>query len=172
MSQLKKIYLRYDSNQEYTKRKSKLEVTYASSSTISNENYIELKKQFRDYLSTEISEDLVEVTSNLKELFKDFDEKELVISIEGEKTYQIVEYREGKMEYSNFSIKDWDDFVSVIDSNRSININYKKYRKRLSDEDTISGISNEINNMMNKVLDLRNLEKKEENVNTKMLMQQ
>ena len=40
----RRIYLRYDSNHEHTKRKTHLEVTYTSNNIISNENYTELKK--------------------------------------------------------------------------------------------------------------------------------
>ena len=157
----RRIYFRYDSNHEHTKRKTHLEVTYTSNNIISNENYTELKKQFRKFLNDEASEDLVEVTSNLKEMFKDFEEKELAVCIDGDNSYQVVEYRDGIMEYGNYSIKDWDDLVSVADSNRSISINYKKNRKRISSKESIEVINEEINYMMNKILELRKMEKKE-----------
>ena len=165
----KRIYLRYDTQKENRKKNLKIEVIYLSKDSISEDNYKILCKQFKDYLNSLENGDIVEVTSSIKNMLKDFDESKLEINISDDNKYQTVEYVDGYMDFCHLSYKDWDDIVSVIDSKRVIDVHYKKFRKHFNSDETISNISEELLEMMNKVYELRKMEKKKENIKIKKL---
>ena len=156
----KKVCFYYDSNS-----KSKLEnilgviVNFYSEDIISEEEYKKLYNDFNEYLSYDKSYDIVEVTSKIKEIFKGLNENKLEISIKMKDYVQKVTYINGKITESLFSIVCWNDLIEVKTHYDDISINFKKENF----EFTKGKIHTKIDYFIDKLLNLKKLEKKEKN---------
>lgn len=166
---LRKFYIRYDSHKEIKKENSVVEVLYVSDDEISHDNYKIVHKDFCDYLNSDKTNDVISIVTHIKDMLKDFDEKKLIVEINAKGNYQYVSYENGIMDYCHLSKKVFDDIVSVANTPKGVNINYKKYEKHIQDEESIKSINNEINELMIKICKLRKLEKNKENEKTKKL---
>ena len=151
----------YDENKR-TETSSNIRVDYVNLATLTLDEKKALKKIFNDYLTNNRSDDIVEVATNIKEMFKCLDghEYRLGILIEKEEIIQEVEYLNGLIDSYCFSIKEWDDKLLVQGTYKGTNIQYKKNGQYIHSYEDIVHINNELSIIFNTILKLHALEEK------------
>ena len=153
----RKIALKYIED-DYNEKGTMIEVKYTSKDEVRHEDFKIIRNNLYDYLNNNSSNDIVEITANIKEMLKDFKERELNIIINNEEHYQQVTYLYGKLDFCHLTTYVYDDIVSVKTSSIGTKINYKKHGKYIYDEESIKDINDEINELLNRVYELRKLD--------------
>lgn len=146
-------------------------VDFISHTDISSIEKLRLKVALNEYLRKDRSDDIVEVTENIKGILKDLPETRLYISIESPHGdyIQEVTYINGSLDKCRFAKKDWDDILVVSNDYEGTRIQYKKRQQYIINDKDIAAIQNEIDIFMEKMSKLYGLEKKEEQHKTRVM---
>ncbi len=139
-----------------------IDVNYISSTPIDKEEYKRLHSVLDQYFVNDSCEDIVAIVMQIKQLFVDYDEKRLMVSLRNNDFFQRVEYIDGFVDSCYLSSTNWDDAISVSFDHKGTDIRYKKDRQYVESFENVINIYDELNTYFLKLFQLRLLEKKDE----------
>ena len=147
---------------ESNQKKGFIHVHFISQNHVERDEKKKLYELFTSYVVLHKNDDIDEIVQGVRNLLSDLVEEEISIYKELGDYYQFVSYKQGKMDYCSFSIRSIYDTVSVMDSERGIQIQYKKGEQHLESDKDVMDIQNALSLFIEKIRKLRELELKEE----------
>ena len=127
------------------KLKSSFSVNYNVNSEIEDDEYTRLRMCFFNYLDNILSDDIIELVTGLKEIFKDYEDDYIYILIQDKKYRQEAEYKSGKLHSSRFEYKDMGYSVSISDNALDL-----KMEKNSTNDNDINLLSNMASSFLKK----------------------
>ena len=134
---------------------------FISNQVMELEEYNTLCDEFKEFLRSYKSGDIVEVVEKLNVILKDVPQKRLRVTISGktDDNIQTVEYIDGLLEFYYFSRQCWDDTVYVCKKYNGIDIKFQKAGINVQSIEDVNDIYKELNQIFAKVFKLQELEK-------------